>query len=59
MDLSVFARYALLHERTGTLLYTTCATPDEIASANANLRRRGLPHRFLPVELLPHHAATA
>jgi hypothetical protein len=59
MDLSAFARYALLHSQTGMPLYTTTATEDEIASANANLRRRGLPHRFLPVELLPHHAAAA
>ena len=48
MDMPAFARYQLMHRETGTALYTTCATEAEIAAANANLRSRGVPHRYLP-----------
>ena len=50
MDLSMagFAAFQLMHIETGIALYTTHATPDEILEANANLRNRGLPNRFVP-----------
>lgn len=59
MDFPAFARYVLMHRETGVPLYATCATAQEIATANANLRTRGLPHRFLPLDALPHHPAPA
>jgi hypothetical protein len=51
MDLSMaaFAAYELMHIETGTALYSTCATEQEILQANANLRNRGIPSRFVPV----------
>lgn len=49
MDVSMagFAAYQLMHVETGIALYTTCATEQEILEANANLRNRGLPNRFV------------
>ena len=43
-----FAAYELMHIETGTALYRTCATSDEILQANHNLKTRGLPNRFVP-----------
>lgn len=50
MDLSMaaFAAYELMHIETGIPLYSTCATEQEILQANANLRNRGVPSRFVP-----------
>lgn len=50
MDASMagFAAYELMHVETGTSLYRTCATEQEILNANANLRNRGNPNRFVP-----------
>jgi hypothetical protein len=50
MDISMagFAAYELVHCETGTSLYQTCATENEILQANANLRNRGNPNRFVP-----------
>jgi hypothetical protein len=50
MDISMagFAAFELMHIETGVPLYTTHATPQEILQANANLRNRGLPNRFVP-----------
>lgn len=42
-----FAAYELMHVETGVALYQTCATAQEILRANANLRNRGLVHRFV------------
>ena len=39
--------YVLLHQTTGTALYTTCATEAEIHRANRNLQRAVL--RVKPV----------
>lgn len=49
MDLSMggFAAYELMHIETGVPLYRTCATEHEILEANANLKNRGLPNRFV------------
>jgi hypothetical protein len=43
-----FAAFALHHMITGSLLYTTYATYEEILAANQRLSDRGLPHRYLP-----------
>lgn len=50
MDLAMdgFAAYQLMQIDTGVPLYTTHATQQEILEANANLRNRGLPNRFVP-----------
>lgn len=50
MDLAMdgFAAYQLMQIDTGVPLYTTHATQHEILEANANLRNRGLPNRFVP-----------
>ena len=48
MSMSGFAAYQLMHVETGTSLYTTYATSSEILEANANLRNRGVPNRFVP-----------
>jgi hypothetical protein len=49
MDLAMggFAAYELMHIETGIPLYRTCATEHEILEANANLKNRGLPNRFV------------
>jgi hypothetical protein len=41
-----FTQYELRHIATGTLLYTTTASTEEILSANQNLRERELPMRY-------------
>ncbi len=50
MDTSMagFAAYELMQIDTGIALYTTFATATEILKANANLRQRGIPSRFIP-----------
>jgi len=49
MDSSMagFATYELMHVETGVPLYQTYATEYEILEANANLRNRGVLHRFV------------
>jgi len=48
-----FAAFALCHMVTGTLLYTTYASYDEILQANQNLLNRGMPHRYIPTPSNP------
>lgn len=50
MDIAMagFAAYQLINIHTGTALYSTVATEHEILEANANLRHRGLPSRYVP-----------
>lgn len=43
-----FAAFDFVQVDTGTVLYTTNATPTEILKANANLRARGYTNRFVP-----------
>ena len=43
-----YCPYELVQVDTGVSLYSTCATPSEILSANANLRRAGNTCRFFP-----------
>ncbi|MBM5818368.1 MAG: hypothetical protein FJ083_17915 [Cyanobacteria bacterium K_Offshore_surface_m2_239] len=47
--------YVLLHQTTGTALYTTCATEAEIHRANRNLQRAGHPARYVAARHLGHH----
>ena len=44
----------LLHRDTGMVLYSTCATANEIHRANLGLRRAGVRHRYVAARLLPH-----
>ena len=46
--------YVLLHRDTGMVLYSTCATANEIHRANLGLRRAGVRHRYVAARLLPH-----
>ena len=41
-----FAHYDLCNPTTGTVLYRTYATTNEILAANARLRDRGIPSRY-------------
>lgn len=47
---SAYARYELRHMHTGTALYSTTATQDEILRANGNFVAGGeaTPFRFFP-----------
>jgi hypothetical protein len=42
-----FCVFALLHMETQTVLYKTCARVEEILQANANLRAKQLPYRYV------------
>ena len=46
--------YVLLHRETGTALYATRATEEEIHRANLNLRRSGNSNRYVAARHLPH-----
>lgn len=50
MAMAGFAAYELMHIETGIALYRTFATEGEILQANANLRNRGVPNRFVPAD---------
>jgi hypothetical protein len=47
--------YVLLHRDTGSALYTTRATEEEIARANSSLSRAGQRSRFVTARHLMHH----
>lgn len=44
----------LLHRDTGAILYTTVATREEIAQANARLVAHGERLRYVPARLVRH-----
>lgn len=44
---SSFTSFDLVNVVTGVVLYTTCATADEILRANQNLRLRGFQARYV------------
>ncbi len=50
--------YVLLHRDTGSALYTTRATEEEIHRANRNLQRAGQRSRFVSTKHLMHHHPT-
>ncbi|MCP9778334.1 hypothetical protein KBY75_12030 [Cyanobium sp. T1G-Tous] len=47
--------YVLLHRDTGSALYKTRATEEEIARANYSLSRAGQRSRFVTARYLMHH----
>jgi len=47
--------YVLLHRDTGSALYTTRATEQEIHRANSSLSRAGQRSRFVAARYLMHH----
>jgi hypothetical protein len=47
--------YVLLHRDTGSALYTTRATEEEIHRANSSLNRVGQRSRFVTARHLTHH----
>jgi hypothetical protein len=47
--------YVLLHRDTGSALYTTRATEEEIARANSSLSRAGQRSRFVTARYMMHH----
>jgi hypothetical protein len=47
--------YVLLHRDTGSALYRTRATEEEIARANSSLSRAGQRSRFVTARHLMHH----
>jgi hypothetical protein len=47
--------YVLLHRDTGSALYTTRATEQEIHRANLSLSRAGQRSRFVAARHLMHH----
>jgi hypothetical protein len=49
------ADYVLLHRETGTALYRTRATEEEIHRENRNLSRSGNRNRYVAAWHLPHH----
>ncbi len=44
----------LLHRDTGTVLYTTIATREEVSQANARLAANGERHRYVLARLVGH-----
>jgi hypothetical protein len=46
--------YVLLHRDTGSALYTTRATPDEIHRANQSLQQAGQRARYVAARHLGH-----
>jgi hypothetical protein len=49
------ADYVLMHRDTGTALYRTRATEEEIHRANRNLSRSGNRNRYVAARHLPYH----
>jgi hypothetical protein len=51
--------YVLLHRDTGSALYTTRATEEEIHRANSSLCSAGQRSRFVAARYLMHHQPAA